>query len=91
MLDSERQIPISYLWLMLTFALSRTVSELYAILVICMNRKWRNADFSARWRHKSNLMSDSERQLWLMLTFALSRTVSELYAIFYLFCIPEMT
>ena len=32
--DSERQLPTSYLWLMLTFALSRTVSELYAILVI---------------------------------------------------------
>ena len=29
-----RQLPTSYLWLMLTFALSRTVSELYAIMVI---------------------------------------------------------
>ena len=33
MTDSERQLPTSYLLLMLTFALSRTVSELYAILV----------------------------------------------------------
>ena len=34
MTDSERQLPTSYLCLMLTFALSLTVSELYAILVI---------------------------------------------------------
>ena len=34
MTDSERQLPTSYWCLMLTLALSRTVSELYAILVI---------------------------------------------------------
>ena len=34
MTDSERQLPTFYLFSMLTFALARTVSELYEILVI---------------------------------------------------------
>ena len=83
---------------MLTVAQSRAVSELYAILeIFLLHRNWRNADFSARWRNKSNIMADSERQLstsylQLMLTFALSRTVSMLYTIFANFIIkPEVT
>ena len=55
-----------------------------------LSRKWRNAIFSARWRHKLNIMADSVRQLptsylLIMLTFALSRTLSELYAILVIF------
>ena len=51
-----------------------------------LSRKWREANFFARWRHKLNSMTDSERQLptsylQIMLTFALSRTVSKLYTI----------
>ena len=62
-----------------------------------LNRKWRNANFSARWPHKLNSMADSERQLptsylRIMLTFALSRTVSKLYTIFAnVFIKPEVT
>ena len=52
---SERYLPTSYLRIMLTFAVLRTVSKLYTIFAnFLINRKWRNADFSARWRHKSN-------------------------------------
>jgi len=80
---SERQLQTSYLWLISTFALSLTVSKLNAILAffLLLKRKWRTADFSARWCQTSHIMADSETQLstsysWLMPTFALSGIVS---------------
>ena len=63
MFDSERQRPSSYKWYIVTYALARTVSVSHAILVLFVNRKWRDSDFPVRWRYKSNKMADSERQL----------------------------
>ena len=58
-----------------------------------MDRKWRHADFSARWRRRSKISADSERRspisyLRLIITFGLSLTVSELLVFV---CGPEMT
>ena len=45
------------------FALSRTVYELEAVLPdLSVNRKWRNADFSARGRRSSIMTKDYERK-----------------------------
>src|SRR5664279_3725476 len=46
--DSNRPTTTSYSCLIITFAPSRTVSEIYAIFT---NRKLYYVDFSARWRH----------------------------------------
>jgi len=47
MADSDSLTPTSYLRLIVTFAVSSTVSELLTIFV---DRKLRHIDFSARWR-----------------------------------------
>ena len=49
-----------------------------------MDRKWHHADFSARWRRRSNIKADSERQYptsysRLIMTFGLSLTIFELF------------
>ena len=46
-----------------------------------LDRKWRNADFSARWRHRSKLLTDSEwpiSYLCSIATLCLSLTVYKL-------------
>jgi len=80
MMDSERSTPTSYLWSMVAFALTRTISE---ILRFSWKPKWRHSDFSARGRRIQCLMMDSERStpfsyLWSMVAFALTRTISEI-------------
>src|SRR5208282_5042834 len=95
--DSEWQPTTSYQCLIYTFAPSRTVYELQAVFTdICVNRKGRNVDFSARGRRRSIMTIDSEWQpttsyQCLIDTFALSRTVCELCAIFTYLSKPEMT
>src|SRR5664279_5494564 len=90
MADYERSIPTSYVWLIVSFAPSSTVSEL---LVIYCGPEMTSCQFSARGRLGLNLMVDSERPtptsyLWLIVSFAPSNTVSELLVIY---CGPEMT
>ena len=81
--DSERHSTTSYKCLIDIFALSSTVYELQAVFTdLCVNRKRRDVDFSARGRHKSIMTADSERHsttsyLCLIDIFALSSTVYE--------------
>ena len=76
--------------LIITFGISLTVFELLAF--VC-GPEMTYAVFSARWRRRSKVNTDSETQsptsyLWLIITLGLSLTVSELLAFI---CGPEMT